>query len=119
MYKNYVLHHKIRTYNSRPDLLENAVLTKKDQKNNPIQGVVFTVQISTDNGTTWTDYVPEGASTALTLTTDAAGQVKLEDYPITVGEKDARFRLVETSVPAGYEKNIIDNSRIPFLPSIL
>lgn len=90
----------------------NAVLTKKDQENNPIQGVVFTVQISTDNGTTWTDYVPEGASTALTLTTDAAGQVKLEDYPITVGEKDARFRLVETSVPAGYEKNIIDNSKL-------
>lgn len=90
----------------------NAVLTKKDQKNNPIQGVVFTVQISTDNGTTWTDYVPEGASTALTLTTDAAGQVKLEDYPITVGEKDAKFRLVETSVPAGYEKNIIDNSKL-------
>ncbi|MGN1013488.1 MAG: SpaH/EbpB family LPXTG-anchored major pilin [Clostridia bacterium] len=90
----------------------NAVLTKKDQENNPIQGVVFTVQVSTDNGTTWIDYVPEETGTTLTLTTDAAGQVKLEDYPITVGEKDAKFRLVETSVPAGYEKNIIDNSKL-------
>ena len=93
----------------------NVVLTKQDANNNnaALSGVVFTVQVSTDNCATWTDYVPEGASTALTLTTGAAGTVSLNDYPITIGGQPAYFRFVEKSVPD--TEYVIDNSHLDYV----
>ena len=89
----------------------NAILTKYDGAQNPMKDVEFKVQINTD-GTTWVDYVPEGTEQVLTLTTDENGEIKLENYPITVNEKAAKFRFVETSVADGY---IIDNSRLDYV----
>lgn len=86
----------------------NAVLTKVDGANKPMQGVEFKVQVSIDNGA-WQDYVAEGQTEVTTLTTDVNGQVKLENYPISINEKPAKFRLVETKAPAGY---IVDNSKL-------
>ena len=93
----------------------NVVLTKQDANNNnaALSGVVFTVQVSTDNRATWTDYVPEGASTALTLTTGAAGTVSLNDYPITIGGNQAYYRFVETSVTN--DEYVIDNSHLDYV----
>ena len=93
----------------------NVVLTKQDANNNnaALSGVVFTVQVSTDNCATWTDYVPEGASTALTLTTGAAGTVSLNDYPITIGGNQAYYRFVETSVTN--DEYVIDNSHLDYV----
>lgn len=90
----------------------NAVLTKVDGADKPIQGVVFKVQVSTEEDV-WEDYTPEGATTVLSLTTDENGQVKLEDFPITLNQKDAKFRLVEMSTPDdGY---IIDNANLDYV----
>lgn len=89
----------------------NAVLTKLDGEQEPMAGVKFKVQISTEENV-WTDYTPEGATEVLTLTTDANGEVKLENYPITVNEKAAKFRFVETEVAEGY---IIDNSQLDYV----
>lgn len=89
----------------------NAILTKYDGAQNPMKDVEFKVQINTD-GTTWVDYVPEGTEQVLTLTTDENGEIKLENYPITVNEKAAKFRFIETSVADGY---IIDNSRLDYV----
>lgn len=90
----------------------NAVLTKVDGADAPIQGVVFKVQVSTvDN--VWEDYTPDGATSVLSLTTDENGQVKLEDFPITYNQKNAKFRLVEMSTPDdGY---IIDNANLDYV----
>ena len=89
----------------------NAVLTKLDGEQEPMVGVEFKVQISTEDDV-WTDYIPEGADEVLTLTTDAAGEVKLENYPITFQEKAAKFRFVETVVAEEY---IMDNSHLDYV----
>lgn len=92
--------------------LGNAVLTKTDIAGNPIKGVVFKVQVSTEEDE-WVDYTSEGATSVLTLTTDDNGQVKLEDFPITYNEKAAKFRMVEISTPdEGY---IIDNANLDYV----
>lgn len=91
--------------------LGNAILTKVNGAQEPMQGVEFKVQISTD-ATTWTDYVPEGETSVKTLTTDVNGQVSLENYPISYRGENAKFRLVETSVPDA--KYIIDNKNLDY-----
>ena len=91
--------------------LGNAELTKTDG-NNPIEGVVFKVQVSTDDANTWVDYIPDGEATVKTLTTGANGKLKLENYPISIKGENAKFRLVEVSVPD--EKYILDNANIDY-----
>lgn len=83
----------------------DVVVTKKDGKGTPMQGVVFAVEVSTEAGV-WAPYVPYGDTVALTLTTDAAGQIKLDNLPITYNEKAATYRVVETTVG---DKYIMDN----------
>ena len=90
----------------------NITLTKKNGAGETMSGVVYAVQISTDNGTTWTNYTPEGATAALELTTNASGQIQLQNFPITYREQPARFRFVEKSTPdTGY---IIDNANLDY-----
>lgn len=91
----------------------NATLTKKDGDNQVMKNVVFTVQVSTNGGTTWADYTPEGASSVLELTTGDAGTIKLEDFPITIGGQPAYFRFVEKSVPD--TEYVIDNSHLDYV----
>ena len=78
-----------------------------------MKNVVFTVQVSTNGGTTWADYTPEGASSVLELTTGDAGTIKLEDFPITIGGQPAYFRFVEKSVPD--TEYVIDNSHLDYV----
>ena len=86
--------------------------TEKNGAGETMSGVVYAVQISTDNGTTWTNYTPEGATAALELTTNASGQIQLQNFPITYREQPARFRFVEKSTPdTGY---IIDNANLDY-----
>lgn len=94
----------------------NIELTKIDQNGNPLEGVTFKVQvysrhfqvmslpdIPTD---VWVDYIPEGSSSVLTVTTDADGKIKLNNLPLGNGSGDHsweyRYRLVEVSAPEGY-----------------
>ena len=90
----------------------NAILTKVDGAQVPMQGVEFKVQISTEENT-WVDYIPEGETAVKTLTTDVNGQVSLENYPISYRGADAKFRLVETSVPD--KTYIIDNKNLDYI----
>ena len=90
----------------------NIELTKVDQKGNPLEGVVFKVQVykklvlpqsledGTDDG--WTDYIPEGSSSVLTVTTDADGKIKLNNLPLDFFYTQYTYRLVEISGPEGY-----------------
>ncbi|MBO5476663.1 MAG: SpaH/EbpB family LPXTG-anchored major pilin [Clostridia bacterium] len=95
----------------------NIEFTKVDESGNPIQGVTFKVQVmkAAVNGDledlemdVWTDYIPEGASTVLTVTTGADGNVTLNNLPEGTAENRTGviYRLVETAAPEGY---IINN----------
>lgn len=94
-------------------LYGNIELTKVDQNGNPLKGVTFKVQVyskempqsledGTDDG--WTDYIPEGSSSVLTVTTDSNGKIKLSNLPlINCGTYTQNiYRLVEISGPEGY-----------------
>ena len=96
---------KVKTANG------NITLTKEDAAGETMDGVVFDVQISTDDGATWTNYTPEGQTSSLRLTTED-GQIELQNFPITYKEKAARYRFVEVSTPDdGY---IIDNAQVDY-----
>ena len=89
-------------------------VTKTDAYGNELGDTTFKVQVSTDNGTTWSDYIPEGSTEVLTATTGGYssghyGQIILEDLPATVSNgKTAEFRLIETK--ANDKWYIIDNA---------
>ena len=90
----------------------NTTLVKKNGAGETMSGVVYAVQISTDDGATWTNYTPEGATAALELTTNGSGEIQLQNFPITYREQAAKFRFVEKSTPdAGY---IIDNANLDY-----
>ena len=91
----------------------NFELIKTDLAGKPLSGVTFKVQaryiddvepVSLDNITSdaWNDYIPEGADTPLTVTTDENGKITLNNLPV-----GPVFRLIEISNQAGY---IINNS---------
>ncbi len=95
-------------------LYGNIELTKVDQNGNPLEGVTFKVQVS--NGVSpmslsdlpqkgWVDYIPEGSSSVLTVTTDSNGKIKLSNLPFK--DKGMGYRLVEISGPDGYIINPI------------
>ena len=95
-------------------LYGNIELIKVDQNGNPLEGVTFKVQVS--NGVSpmslsdlprkgWVDYIPEGSSSVLTVTTDSNGKIKLSNLPFK--DKGMGYRLVEISGPDGYIINPI------------
>ena len=92
---------KIRT------LYGNIELTKVDQNDNPLEGVTFKVQVSKIQPRSldyvpeygWVDYIPNGSSSVLTVTTDANGKIKLSNLPFYGAYY---YRLVELSGPNGY-----------------
>ena len=85
--------------------LGNVELTKTDIATTPMADVEFKVQVSTQDGV-WQDYVPEGQSETLVLTTTGEGKISLENLPYSFNQQRAKFRLVEMNAPEGY---IIDN----------
>lgn len=89
-------------------ITKTVTITKLDAQNNPMDGINFTVQISTDAGKTWTDYVKDGETEVVKLTTNTEGKITLENLPTTYKEKDAIYRVIETSTDKGY---IIDNAQ--------
>ena len=95
-------------------LYGNIELTKVDQNGNPLKGVTFKVQVANevapmnlsdlpDKG--WVDYIPEGSSSVLTVTTDSNGKIKLSNLPFK--DTEMGYRLVEISGPDGYIINSI------------
>ena len=85
--------------------LGNVELTKTDLAATPMADIQFKVQVSTQDGV-WQDYVPEGQSETLVLTTNEEGKISLENLPYSFNQERAKFRLVEMNAPEGY---IIDN----------
>lgn len=95
-------------------LYGNIELTKVDQNGNPLEGVTFKVQVSNRVSPMslsdlprkgWVDYIPEGSSSVLTVTTDSNGKIKLSNLPFK--DKGMGYRLVEISGPDGYIINPI------------
>ena len=95
-------------------LYGNIELTKVDQNGNPLKVVTFKVQVANevapmnlsdlpDKG--WVDYIPEGSSSVLTVTTDSNGKIKLSNLPFK--DTEMGYRLVEISGPDGYIINSI------------
>lgn len=91
----------------------NIELTKVDQNGNPLEGVTFKVQVYSEEMPhslidipegVWVDYIPEGSSSVLTVTTDANGKIKLNNLPLgySVSYNEYTYRLVEVSAPEGY-----------------
>ena len=79
-----------------------------------MKGVTFKVQVAnevapmnlsdlSDKG--WVDYIPEGSSSVLTVTTDSNGKIKLSNLPFK--DTEMGYRLVEISGPDGYIINSI------------
>lgn len=105
----------------------NLELTKNDNDGNPLSGVKFKVQaykylayslssiedLPIDN---WVDYVPEGSTEVLTVTTDTNGKIKLNNLPCYIYDYSSSvgynifFRLIEVSNPN--DKYIIDNNSL-------
>ena len=98
----------------------NLEVTKVDLEGNPIEGVIFKVQVMKGvleysiediEENVWTDYIPENSNKVLTLTTDENGKIYLNNLPSY--KKDysgARtdyviYRLIEISAPDGYIVN--------------
>lgn len=86
----------------------NVSLVKTDLSGNPMKNAQYKVQISTQRDI-WDDYILEGETTPVTLTTNDNGQVTLENLPITYNGSPAIYRLVETKTDDGY---IIDNAHL-------
>lgn len=94
----------------------NLELTKVDAAGKPIEGVTFKVQVrripapvGLDDATSeWEDYIPEGETTVLTVTTDEDGKITLNNLPQSYSR--VNYRLVEVSAPEGY---IVNNGIIP------
>ena len=90
----------------------NLELTKVDATGAPINGVNFKVQIKQNEGA-WTDYIPEGSSDVLSVTTNTNGIITLNNLPsYEYNSNTATYRLVEVSAPAGY---IINNKELASL----
>ena len=98
----------------------NLELTKVDGAGNPIEGVTFKVQVMKQTSynsledlerNVWTDYIPEGEDSVLTVTTNNEGKIRLNNLPayvkIGAGYRErVYYRLVEMNAPNGY---IINN----------
>lgn len=103
----------VEAYPKIQTVTQGITITKTDEDKVPLNGIKFKVQVSTDDGSTWEDYIPAGETGVLTLTTqgtetsgEAKGEIVLENLPTTYNMKSASFRLIETSTLTGY---IIDN----------
>lgn len=88
------------------------VLTKVNEKNEPLKGVTFILEKQKDG--IWEYYeiyeIMDGAKVLKTLTTDENGQITLEGLPA------GNYRFVETSTLDGY---ILDNKTVyPFQVSL-
>lgn len=86
-------------------------LVKTDLSGNPMKNAEYKVQISTQRDI-WNDYILEGETEAVTLTTNNNGQLTLENLPISYNGSTAIYRLVETKSDEGY---IIDNSHLDII----
>ena len=90
----------------------NFELTKVDTENQPISGVNFKVQIKQNDGA-WVDYIPEGASTVLSVSTNNEGKITLNNLPsYDYNSNTATYRLVEVYAPNEY---IINNKQLSTL----
>lgn len=94
----------------------NLELTKVNSEGTPISGVTFKVQVKAipmpgglDDALSdeWTDYIPEGETTPLTVVTDSNGKITLSNLPQTSNRVE--YRLLEVSAPNGY---IINNDAL-------
>ena len=89
-----------------------VTLTLKDDEGNVIPSAVFKLQISTKNTDStwsdWTDYIPDGTTSTIELTTDSNGQIQMTNIPITYQEKEARYRFYNTASTAIINNNDLD-----------
>ena len=99
----------------------NFELIKTDLAGNPLSGVTFKVQVMKRSSafslddlplSVWTDYIPEGEDSVLTVTTNSEGKITLSNLPAYFNyggayEEDVIYRLIEISTPEGYINNNI------------
>lgn len=99
----------------------NFELIKTDLAGNPLSGVTFKVQVMKRSSafslddlplSVWTDYIPEGEDSVLTVTTNSEGKITLSNLPAYFNyggayEEDVIYRLIEISTPERYINNNI------------
>lgn len=99
----------------------NFELIKTDLAGKPLSGVTFKVQVMKRSSafslddlplSVWTDYIPEGEDSVLTVTTNSEGKITLSNLPAYFNyggayEEDVIYRLIEISTPEGYINNNI------------
>ena len=99
----------------------NFELIKTDLAGRPLSGVTFKVQVMKRSSafslddlplSVWTDYIPEGEDSVLTVTTNSEGKITLSNLPAYFNyggayEEDVIYRLIEISTPERYINNNI------------
>ena len=99
----------------------NFELIKTDLAGKPLSGVTFKVQVMKRSSafslddlplSVWTDYIPEGEDSVLTVTTNSEGKITLSNLPAYFNyggayEEDVIYRLIEISTPERYINNNI------------
>lgn len=93
---NTVINNKIPT--DKVNYLSFYIMKKYTDINGdiqPLSGATFVFSKSVDNGNTWTDPV--------TVVSDDAGKVAIENYVIADDSTNTQYKLEETYAPAGYK----------------
>ena len=99
----------------------NFELIKTDLAGKPLSGVTFKVQVMKRSSafslddlplSVWTDYIPEGEDSVLTVTTNSEGKITLSNLPAYFNyggayEEDVIYRLIEICTPERYINNNI------------